>query len=69
MELYRPLRDGGDDEESSDFGVRNAELGLEEWLDFLMHRRELAIQELRWCDAQLVRHGRIRAATLPKRVR
>lgn len=42
---------------------------LQEWLDDLMHERETVIMRLRQLDDVLVRHGRLRVETLPRRVR
>lgn len=40
-----------------------------EWLDYLQTRRETLIVELRAIDQLLVRHGKLKYPTLPKRVR
>ena len=42
---------------------------LAEWLDYCEIRRQCIIQELRQLDRILVDNGRLRAVTLPKRVR
>ena len=42
---------------------------LDEWLDLLAAEREIVIQRLRQIDRVLVRHGRLRRVTLPRRLR
>lgn len=70
MELYRPLHgEGGDSEEDGAPALPAVQLTLDEWYEFLMHRREQAIEELRFCENVLVPAGRLRRYTLGKRVR
>lgn len=41
----------------------------EEWVAYVMLQREQAIRLLRWCDDILVRRGKLKMYTLPRRVR
>jgi hypothetical protein len=40
-----------------------------EWIAYVKLRREMAIQELRYCDQILVARGELRQFTLARRVR
>ena len=42
---------------------------VNEWLDYLQIQRDALIMQLRAIERPLVQHGRIRAETLPRRVR
>ena len=47
----------------------NSTLSNEDWLDFLSQERNRCIDRLRDLDKILVKHGRLRRETLPKRAR
>ena len=44
-------------------------VALGEWLDYLEIRRQALIVELRAIDRPLIKYGRLRAYTLPKRIK
>lgn len=41
----------------------------ETWLDYLEHRRDALIMELRWIDELLIQSGRLEKETIRRRVR
>jgi len=64
--LYRPLHEDGDADRPE---LPPDGAPLADWLDYLMIRRQALIAELRAIDRPLVKHGRLRAYTLPKRIK
>lgn len=42
---------------------------LSELLDYYEVRRDQLIQDLRYIDRQLVKHGRLKRETIPRRIR
>lgn len=70
MGVYRPLRsENGHGQETGLEREEAVMVPLDVWLDQQMARRERVIQELRDLDRWLVRYGRLKAPTLPQRVR
>lgn len=56
---------GGDEEAKTPPAPRTDD----EWIAYVALQREQAIRMLRWCDDILVRRGKLKVYTLPRRTR
>ena len=61
MTLYRVLGDDSGNGREPEF------VPLELWLDNLMNEREILLKRLRYIEAHLVRHKKIKRYSLPQR--